>query len=210
VRLKTRFIQFVSAAWLTVGFTHPVWSQSSVYFNRASFVRAAQALPGTFQNISWFPSIDGPVYTIADVTFRGTYLLGGPNGVLYNFDGSNPGLSIHFATGARAFGADFSSVLSPLRLSSFTATVSLDTGESFQFTAPTDPNFRFFGFISPTPIIDMTFSDGGLLGSGHLHEELLGNIAMVTVPEASSLAFLVWSGFLVTATLVHRRFRHAV
>jgi hypothetical protein len=203
--MKPRYIQFLMAVWL-IASSLPAWSQSSVYFNRASFVRAAQLLPGTFQSISWFPSIDGPVYTIGDVTFRGTYLLGSPNGGLYNFDGSNPGLSIHFATGAQAFGADFSSVSA--LVSSFTATVSLGNGEKFQFTAPTHPDFRFFGFISPTPIMDMTFSDGGIYGLDHLHEEQLANIIFVTVPEASSLAFWGLGGLFVVAHLVHRRFRH--
>jgi hypothetical protein len=197
------------AVWL-IASSLSASSQSSVYFNRASFVRAAQTLPGTFQTISYFPPINGPVYTIADVTFRGTYLLGDWNGGLYNFDGTNPGLSIHYATGAQAFGADFSSALSYAGYSSFTATVSLDTGERFQFTAPTDPNFRFFGFISPTPIMDMTFSDGGLYGLDHLHEELLGNIVMVTVPEASTLALLGVGGLFVVAHLVLRRVRRDV
>lgn len=207
MNMKTQCIQFVSAVWLTVGCARMAWSQSSVTFYRDGFIAAAQALPGNFQTISYFPPVNGPEVTIGDLTFRGRYLVGSPNGVLWNFDDSGPGLEIHFATGARAFGADFSSAFTGI--SSFTATVSLDTGETFQFTAPTHPNFRFFGFISPTPVRDMVFSDGGLLGVGHLHEELLGNIVAVTVPEASTLALLALSGFLVTAPLIHRRFRRA-
>ena len=55
--------------------------------------------------------------------------------------------------------------------------------------------------------MDMTFSDGGLFGIGHLHEEALRDIVTVTVPEASTLALLALGGFLVTAPLVYRRFR---
>ena len=126
------------------------------------------------------------------MTFQGRYLgTGPPTGFLYNFDSDVP-LSIHFAYGARAFGGDFSSYLSSLYLS-FTATLSLGNGETFQFTAPTDPNYAFFGFISPTPIRDLTFSDGGLFGTVGLHEELLGNVYTVTViPEPAAI---VLAGF---------------
>lgn len=33
----------------------------------------------------------------------------------------------------------------------------------------------------------LTFSDGGLFGFGNLHEELIGNIVVVTVPEPGVL-----------------------
>ena len=94
---------------------------------------------------------------------------------------------------ALAFGADFSSSLSP-QFSSFTATLLLDNGETFNFTAPSDPGSQFFGFISPSPIMDLPFSDGGIFMSGWypLHEELIGNIYMVAqVPEPSSPMLLL-------------------
>ncbi|MCW5553117.1 MAG: PEP-CTERM sorting domain-containing protein [Verrucomicrobiae bacterium] len=194
--MNTRFSHFVSVACLAAGFTTTAWSQSTLYFDRGNFIGAAEQIPGNYQSISDFPWAGGPELTISDLTFRGSYLGLGPNGFLYNFDGSNPGLRIHFATGARAFGADFSSYLSDAGISSFTATVSLDTGETYQFTAPTDPNFAFFGFISPRPIMAMTFSDGGLFGFGNLHEELIGNIVVVTVPEPGALSLLAVGALL--------------
>ena len=97
----------------------------------------------------------------------------------------------------RAFGADFSSQFPPV--SSFTATLTLDDGEIFQFTAPTDPNYAFFGFISSLPIRDLTFSDGGILrGLVNLHEELIGNIYMVTViPEPATIALAAIGALLL-------------
>ena len=179
-------LPFSAVVWLAVGFTTTAWSQSTLYFDRGDLIAAAQQIPGNYLAISYFPPVYGPELTISDVTFRGRYLVGSPNGILWNFDSGSP-LSIRFANGARAFGADFSSSLSDAGISSFTATVSLDTGETYQFTAPTDPNFAFFGFISPTPIMALTFSDGGLFGFGNLHEELIANIVVVTVPEPGVL-----------------------
>src|SRR6266550_5452687 len=152
--MKTRFKRFAFAAWLIILSGQSVWSQSSLYFDRGSFVGACQAVPGNHQSISFaFPFAEGPSVTIADVSFTGRYLIRSPitSGVaLYNFDSGFP-LGIQFANGARAFGGDFSSYLSPY-YTSFTATLSLDSGEVLTFTAPTNPNSTFFGFISPIPI----------------------------------------------------------
>jgi len=212
--MKTRFIQFLWAVCLIAVPTNSVRSQSSIYSDFGSFYNASSALPGNHQTISFagLPSDEiGPVLTISDVTFRGAYLLRksgssittiGP--VLYNFDSSIP-LTIHFATGAHAFGGNFSSLLSPY-YSSFTATLSLDNGETLRFTAPTNPNSTFFGFISPIPIRDMTFSDGGLFGLGHLHEELIGNIYMVTeVPEPGICALLGFGAALLLSWRLRRK-----
>ncbi len=151
----------------------------------------------------------GPVLTLSGVTFTGSYLhraIGGSYSslgpVLHQFDGWGP-LGIHFGTGARAFGANYSSSLSPWQ-SSFTATVTLDNGEVFTFTAPSGPDSQFFGFISPTPIHRVIFSDGGAFGypPTNLHEELIGNLYMVLeVPEPASLGLLV----LGAACLLFRR-----
>lgn len=194
--MNTRFSHFVSVACLAAGFTTTAWSQSTLYFDRGDFIAAAQPIPGNYLTISYFPPVLGPELMISDLTFRGRYLVGHPNGILWNFDSESP-LSIRFANGARAFGADFSSSLSVAGFSSFTATVSLDTGETYQFTAPTDPNFAFFGFISPTPIMALTFSDGGLFGFGNLHEELIGNIVVVTVPEPGVFGLFALGGLLL-------------
>jgi hypothetical protein len=204
--MNTRFLRFVSAACLAVGFTTSAWSQSTLYYDRGDLIAAAQQIPGNYLTVSYFPPVYGPELTISDVTFRGGYLVGHPNGILWNFDSGSP-LSIHFANGARAFGADFSSSLSHAGFSSFTATVSLNTGETYQFTAPTDPNFAFFGFISPTPIMALTFSDGGLFGFGNLHEELIGNIVVVTVPEPGVLGLFALGALFLGWRLSWRRKR---
>jgi len=199
--MKTRFVQFVWAVCLMFASERGGRSQSSTYFDFGNFYNACQPVPGNKQSISYFLSsgggLIGPTLTISDVTFTGRYLIraqfnAGP--ALYNFDSGVP-LGIHFANGARAFGGDFSS-FAPQLVSSFTATLSLDNGETVTFTAPTNPNSRFFGFISPTPMGDMTFSGGGLYFG--LHEELIGNLYMVTViPEASTLALFGLGGFFV-------------
>ena len=190
---------------------YSLWSQSSFYLNRGDYTLAAQALPGNQQFITFFlpsppfPHIGLlPELTISDLTFRSRDLNRGPNGSLWNYDSDFP-LSIQFANGARAFGADFSSAYT--NVPSFAATLSLDNGETFQFTTPTTPGFTFFGFISTTPIMNVTFSDGGLFRPGPvpLHEELIGNIFVVTVPEVSSLAFFCLGGFLLAAHLSHKR-----
>ncbi len=200
--MKSRFSRLLPAVCLILGFANSVWPQSTLYFDRTMFTDAAQAVPGNQQSISFAtPFIEGPSVTIADMTFTGRYLLRGPlsAGVaLYNFDSDIP-LSIDFANGARAFGADFSSLLSEAGYTSFTATVSLSNGEVFNFTAPTNPDSQFLGFISPTPITHLTFSDGGLFGFGNLHEELIANIVVVTVPEPGV------SGLFALGALFFRR-----
>jgi hypothetical protein len=168
---------------------------TSIYFDRTAFSNALQVVPGTRQSISslhYLPGEFSPQVTLMGVTFRGLYLVEYATNFLYNFDSYVP-LTIHFNTGALAFGADFSSYLPPQH-SSFTATLSLDNGEAFNFTAPGTPGSQFFGFISPSPIMDLTFSDGGIFrsGQGSFHEELIGNMDMVLqVPEPGSLAFLL-------------------
>jgi len=194
--MKTRFLQFVLAVWATVISEQSVWSQSTPYYDRLTFRLAAQEVPGNQQNINFLflpPSTQGPVVTISDLTFTGRYLSRYQinSGVaLFNFDSGFP-LSIQFANGARAFGADFSSQYQGV--ASFTATLSLDNGETFHFTAPTDPNSTFFGFVSSTPIMNLTFSDGGLLpNTASGHEELIANVFVVTVPEPAGI---VLAGF---------------
>jgi PEP-CTERM motif len=121
--------------------------------------------------------------------------LAGP--VLRNFDNVVYPLSVHFADPVYALGANFSSDMSP-SFSSFTATLTLDTGEEFTFTAQANPYSAFFGFISPTPVRELTFSDGGIapIGNGfYAHEEQIGDIFTITqVPEPSALALLGLGG----------------
>jgi hypothetical protein len=218
--MKTRLLYFIGGLCCATLCEHTMWAQSTIYSDFGQFYLASQAVPGNWQSISLsppgIPSDEiGPVLTIGNVTFSGRYLLReidssfstvGP--VLYNFDSDIP-LHVHFATGSRAFGADFSSYLSP-SYSSFTATLSLDDGETFSFTAPTNPNSTFFGFISPTPIMDLTFSDGGLFGFGNLHEEFIGNIIVVTVPEPFPSALFGMGGLLIAARMLQRRLSEKV
>jgi hypothetical protein len=78
-------------------------------------------------------------------------------------------------------------LLSPV-YTSFLATVTLNDGRVFTFTAPADPNLRFFGFVTTQPFSSLTFSDGGLIGP--FHGEILDNITVVTVPEPGVFALL--------------------
>jgi hypothetical protein len=88
-----------------------------------------------------------------------------------------------------AFGADFSSYLSSV--TSFLATVTLNDGGVFTFTAPAAPNSTFFGFVTTQPFTSLTFSDGGLQGTPPpLHEEILDDITVVQVPKPGALALL--------------------
>ena len=206
--MKTPFIHFIWPVCLILLPNPRVWSQSTLYYNQSTFQLAAQNVPGNHQSISAFPPVSGQdVLTISDLTFRGN-LVGIPNYALWNFDAGIP-LSVHFANGARAFGAYFSTSLPPTYPPTFTATLSLDDGETFPFTAAREPGFTLFGFVSPTPIMDVTFSDGGLFGVDHMHEELIWNIIVVTVPEPFPLAFLGLGGFVFAASRLHRRFRRA-
>ncbi len=114
-------------------------------------------------------------------------------------------MGIQFANGGRAFGGEFSSFLSPY-YSSFTARLSLDTGEVLTFTAATNPNSTFFGFISPTPIRSFTYSDGGLFPSPNIsHQEMVGNLYLVTVPEPHALGLFALGTLLLGWQLVWKR-----
>lgn len=179
---------------------------SVTYFDRTAFTNACLALSGVRQNISFDAYAPeegmytefGPSFTLltssaTTFTTRG-YLIASrapsvtdSSAVLHSFDSSSS-LRIQFGSGALAFGADLSSYISPA-FASFTATVSLDTGETFSFTSPANPHYTFFGFTSDIPVTDLTFSDGGT-AFGY-HEELIRDIHMVTViPEPGSLALL--------------------
>jgi hypothetical protein len=163
-------------------------------------MNAAQAIPGDHQTITDFgPFPYGPTVTVSGVTFTGrdlTTKVINSGLVLYNFDSGFP-LGIQFATGARAFGGDFSSFLSPY-YSSFTARLSLDNGEVLAFTAPTNPNSTFFGFISPTPIRSLTYSDGGIFPNPNIgHQELIANLFIVQVPEPHTLGLFALGALLL-------------
>jgi hypothetical protein len=113
---------------------------------------------------------------------------------LNNYDSLTP-LGVDLNGPALAFGADFASLLRPV-YTSFLATVTLDDGSMFTFTAPANPNSTFFGFITTQPFSTVTFSDGGLIGIG-FHEEILDNITVVRVPEPSVFALLALGALLL-------------
>jgi hypothetical protein len=199
LKSKTRFWSIALASGLILTSGQLAHSQSSVYFDRNAFMNASHAVTGVQQSISFaFPFPEGPNVTIGDTTFTGRYLIRGGLGsgvAPYNVDSGFP-MGIRFANGARAFGGDFSSFLSPY-YSSFTARLSLDNGEVLTFTAPANPNSTFFGFISPTPIRSLTYSDGGLFPGIGLHQEMIGNLFIVQVPEPPTLGLFAFGALLL-------------
>jgi hypothetical protein len=122
---------------------------------------------------------------------------------LINYDSLGPQI-VDMNGPTLAFGADFASFLSPV-YTSFLATVTLNDGRVFTFIAPANPNFTFFGYVTTQPSSTLTFSDGGLIGTG-LHEEILDNITVVTVPEPGAVSFFVL-GCLLLGWRVHRSSR---
>lgn len=104
---------------------------------------------------------------------------------LINYDSLAP-LTVGMNKLTLAFGAGFSSWLDPV-YSEFLATITLDNGSVFTFTAPADPNYTFFGIVTTQPFTSLTFSDGGLIGIG-FHEEILDNITVVTIPRSDFVA----------------------
>jgi len=200
--MNSRFLSFVTALSLIFIPARSAWPQGTIYFERTAFSNACRSVSGNKQSISfeYLPGYGefGPILTAFDMIFRGGYLVRQSPTSLYNFDSDFP-LTIHFNSGALAFGADFSSKLSP-QFTSFTATVSLDWGATFNFTAPSYPDSQFFGFISPTPIVDLTFSDGAIFMSGGypMHQEVIGNIyEVLLIPEPSELGLLALGGLLL-------------
>jgi len=219
--MKTRFTHLTLAACLIVFFAYlgrsPCFGQGTIYTDRSAFDAAIVGLAGTRHDVNFQPpfppgGIDegdavryGPSLTISGLTFRS----GGPmllrrvsadaNVILNNYDSLTP-LFVDMNGPARAFGADFASLLTPF-YSNFLATVTLDNGNVFTFTAPANPNLAFYGFVTTQPFSRVTFSDGGLI-FGDLHEEILDNVTAVTVPEPNVVAL-----FALGALLLRRRWR---
>jgi len=155
--------------------------------------------PGGMGQLEWMRY--DSLLTVSGLTF----LSGGPliirfisadgNHVLNNYDSLTP-LSVDMNGPTLAFGADFASLISP-GYSNFLATVTLDNGSEFTFTAPADPNVTFFGFVTTQPFSSLAFSDGGLIGIAGLHEEILDNITVVTVPEPGVFALFALGALLL-------------
>ena len=190
-------------------------SQGTFYTDEFAFRAACQNLVGTKQAISFSalqPGWWGASLSLSNVTFSGHLVARGPGdsiaianeASLNNYDMDVP-LSIHFETGALAFGADFSSGLFPYNSSNFSATLSVQGGDVFTFSAAPGPGSTFFGFIEKSPFTDLSFSDGGAFGirqgtdglpNGTYHEELIGNSYMVvSVPEPGVITMSLFAFF---------------
>ena len=214
--MKERFNLFVVAVWLTVPFVYvggPCFGQGTIYWDRSEFDQAIAGLTGIRVDLDFQPPLPpggidefgwvryfSPL-TMSGITFRSGGALyirqvsGFPdfNQVLNGYDSLSP-LMVDMTGPTLAFGADFSSWLSPT-YSSFLATVTLNDGRVFTFTAPADPNFTFFGFVTTQPFSSLTFSDGGLIGP--FHEEILDNVTVVQVPEPGTWALLALGALLL-------------
>ncbi|MCW5555434.1 MAG: PEP-CTERM sorting domain-containing protein [Verrucomicrobiae bacterium] len=211
-RLKTTVLAAVLASS-----TFPCLGQGVIYSSREAFDAAITTLSGNRLDVNF----DGPLppggtdfggmvgymspLIVSGVAFHGSVFLydTGSGWILNNYDSLSP-LVVDMNAPSLAFGADFASFLSPTH-TSFTATVSLDNGAVFTFEAPADPDFVFFGFVTAQPFSRLTFSDGGLL-FGYLHEELLDNITVVTIPEPVTLG-LFSLGALVLGWRLRRKFQ---
>ena len=213
--MKTRFAHFALAGWLATSSGHlgtlPCCGQGTTYTDRSAFDAAIADLTGARRDLNFQPpfppgGIDEGEWVryFSPLTISGmTFHSGGPllirlfsadgNRALNNYDSLTP-LMVDMNGSAMAFGADFASLLNPF-YSSFLATVTLDNGNVFTFTAPANPNFTFFGFVTTQPFSSLTFSDGGLIGP--YHEEILDNITVGTVPEPGVFALSALGALLL-------------
>jgi hypothetical protein len=215
--MKKRLNHLILAAWLTVPFAYlgssPCLGQGTIYFDRGSFEAAIAGLTGIRADLDFQPPLPpggidefGWVRYFSPLTISGiTFHSGGAlyirqisgfpdfNLVLNGYDSLSP-LMVDMNGPTLAFGADFSSYLSPV-YNSFLATVTLNDGRVFTFIAPAAPNFTFFGFVTAQPFSSLAFSDGGLIGP--FHEEILDNITVVQVPEPGVFALLALGALLL-------------
>jgi hypothetical protein len=213
ISMNARFASFALVAWLSILSGYLVecrcFGQGTIYFDRSGFDAAISGIIGSRTDLDFQPpfppgGIDQGEWVLypPPLTMSGiTFLSGGPllirwvsidgNRVLNGYDSLSP-LIVNMNAPTLAFGADFGSLVS----SSFLATVTLNDGRVFTFTAPADPNLTFFGFVTQQPFSTLTFSDGGLIGIG-LHEEILDNITVVQVPEPAVWVLLALGAFFL-------------
>jgi hypothetical protein len=218
--MKIRFNYFAFATCFTVvlayGARLPCFGQGAVYRDRSEFEAAIAGINGTRTDVNFQPPLppggtpEGPDIVRYDLplTMPGlTFHSSAPLLIretpldawwLNNFDSLTP-LGVVMNGPTMAFGADFASLLSPV-YTSFLATVTLNDGRVFTFTAPANPNFTFFGYVTTQAFSTLTFSDGGLIGP--FHEEILDNITVVQVPEPG-----VWALLALGALPLGWRFR---
>ncbi len=224
MKSKPQFIWIAWVARLTMlagcAGVWPCLGQGTIYRDRSVFEAAISSMVGIRTDVDFQPplppgGIDEGLWvryfsplTMSGLTFRSggpllirlDSIIPGPDRKLNNYDSLTP-LTVDMNGPAMAFGADFSSWLSPV-YSNFLATVTLDNGTVFTFTAAAaDPDSTFFGFVTTQPFSSLTFSDGGLIGIG-LHEEILDNITVVTIPEPGMVG-LFGLGALVLGWHLH-------
>jgi len=210
MRFKT---QFLAVALSLTAAALPCFGQGVTYTTRSAFDAAVSTIAGTRTDVNFEGALPPggidlgagivryePPLTISGLTFRGSAPLllrfTFANGRwLNNYDSLAP-LIVDMNGPAIAFGADFASLISP-GYSNFLATVIFDNGAVFSFTAPASPNSVFFGFVTTQPFSRVTFSDGGLIGTARLHEEILDNITAVTIPEPNVVALFALGAMLL-------------
>ena len=215
--MNTKMLKNLLLAGVLAASTLLCAGQGVTYTSRSAFNFAIAGLQGSRRDVNFEGALPpggidtgiGIRYfeplTVSGLTFWGQVLLvrNTINGrILNNYDSFTP-LRVDMNGSSRAFGADFASLLSPV-LTSFTATVSLDNGGSFTFTAPANPNLVFFGFVTSQPFSSVTFSDGAVFGNG-IHEEILDNITAVVVPEPGVFALFASGALLLGWHLVIRK-----
>jgi hypothetical protein len=219
-------MQFLRNVTLAVGLAilASCFGQSTIYFDRGQFDAAVSTLTGVRTDVNFEPPLppggiaefDGVRYlspvTISGLTFRSggalfiRFISASDNRVLNGYDSLSP-LMVDMNGPTLAFGADFSSYLSPF-YTSFLATVTLNDGRAFTFTAPADPNFTFWGIVTTQPFSSLTFSDGGIAGTPPpLHEEILDNITVVRVSEPGVFALLALGVLFLGSRLFEKRRR---
>jgi len=197
---------FLVAACLLVNMRQPVFSGTTIYTDYFGLEAASSGFPGDRVNVSFrdFPvnGIYWPPLTVSNIALLGRVFVVEPvSGVqflyLNNYDSDVP-LTIHFPTGAKAFGAFFSSWLGPTYPKTITMTATTDQGEVFTFDAfscdPGKPpiNVSWFGLLPEATIYNLTFSDGAIFGAAGpypMHEEMIAEIfAVINKPPTLDLS----------------------
>lgn len=183
---------------------------TSCYSSPSALEAASSSFTGDRVNLSFntFPvaGMYASPFVISNIAILGrTFVIEPVSGVpflyLNNYDSDVP-LTIHFPTGAKAFGAFFSSWLGPSYPKTFTMTATTDHGEVFTFEdfssyGQSPPvNVAWFGLIPDAPIYDLTLSDGGIVQSGgySMHEEMIAELfAVINRPPALDVSGLLQS-----------------
>lgn len=156
--MKRCFIWGLSMFWPAIQQT-VLAAEMTTYNSRTAFMSACRSLPGfrqsfDFANTYCLNYTDESELKLSGVSFWGSARAAGYVGLL---DGAQ--LVVTFPQGARAFGADFSSLTAEYR-SSFTASITLDS-TTINFTGVTYPRSVFFGVIAHGGFTNVIYDDGG-------------------------------------------------